>query len=93
MQSIIAGSASGSAHPFAAEVKVKLGSAEYAQMCMRTLLVDPVLEPTKVSLRFCVEDNIVVASLTAVDERRLRRTLSALMQNFSLISRTLDEFG
>ena len=93
MQSVVTGAESGAAHPYSAEVKVKLGSPKQAQICVKTLLVDPVLEPSNVTLRVRAERNVVIALLAASDERRLRRTLSALMQNLSLISRTLDEFG
>ena len=81
------------AMPCVSEVRVTLASPEHAQICCRSLLADPVLEPRNQALSLRAEGRDIVAEVRAVDLRRLRRSLSAVLQNLSLTARTLDEFG
>ncbi|MCL7034177.1 hypothetical protein MKW94_014013 [Papaver nudicaule] len=78
---------------FSCDLEVNYGSDEHASIVCAAIAVDAELQPDKVRRVMTVTDGKLSVHFEAVEARFLRASYSSFVDNLTLATKTIEEFG
>jgi hypothetical protein len=86
-------SAASSPLPHVVVVRIPFLTPTHARYCIEALSVDEELQPGKSLKTYSIEDNVLVATLSASEKRLLRVVAASFFDAVSVVTQTLSAFG